>query len=72
MTTSKSTPAWLEIDRDDFVDALKRLKTGRLTKAFLHQELQIGYLQGEAVFCIQGAQIRWPAKGSSNGFVCLQ
>jgi hypothetical protein len=71
MTTSKSTPAWLEIDRNDFVDALKRLKTGRITKAFLHQELQIGYLQGEAVFCIQGAQIRKPAKGMWNGFVCL-
>jgi hypothetical protein len=72
MTISKPTPAWIEIDRDDFVDALKRLKTGRITKAFLHQELQIGFLQGEAVFCIQGAQIRKPATGLWNGFVCLQ
>jgi len=72
MTSTKPSPAWLEIDRDDFVDALKRLKTGRITKAFLHQELQIGFLQGEAVFCIQGAQTRKPATGLWNGFVCLQ
>jgi hypothetical protein len=59
MSSSNTTPAWLEIDRENFVDALKRLKTSRITKTFLHQELQIGFLQGQAVFCIQGAPTRF-------------
>ncbi len=66
-----NNPVWLEIDRKDFLDALKRLKPGRMLKSFLTKELQIGFLKNEAVFCIEGAQTRRPAKGQWNGFVCL-
>lgn len=66
-----SEGSWLEISRDDFLDALKRLKPGRMLKAYLSKELQLGLFQGEAVFCLEGAQTRRPARGSWNGFVCL-
>ncbi len=62
---------WMELSRDNFVHALKTLSPGRITKALMSKELQIGLVNGEAVFCIQGASTRCQASGQWNGFVCL-
>jgi hypothetical protein len=60
---------WLEIGRKDFVDAIRRLKPGRRTKSMLNWEIQIGFINDEAVFCINGAETRRAAKGEWPGFV---
>lgn len=67
----KDEGSWLEISTDDFLDAIKRLKPGRMIKSYMTKELQIGFLKDEAVFCIEGAQTRRPARGKWNGFVCI-
>jgi hypothetical protein len=67
----KDEGSWLEISTDDFLDAIKRLKPGRMLKSYMTKELQIGFLKDEAVFCIEGAQTRRPARGKWNGFVCI-
>lgn len=69
--TSPESTIWMELARDDFVDALKMLSPGRMLKSRLAQELQIGLVNGEAVFCIEGAITRCPACGDWNGFVSL-
>lgn len=63
--------AWLDITRDDFLSAIKRLKPGRMLKSYQSKELQIGFLDGEAVFCIEGAQTRRPSQGEWKGFACV-
>jgi hypothetical protein len=68
---TKDEGSWLEISTDDFLDAIKRLKPGRMLKSYMAKELQIGFLKDEAVFCIEGAQTRRPARGHWNGFVCI-
>jgi hypothetical protein len=60
---------WLEIGRKDFVDAIRRLKPGRMTKSMLHREIQIGFIADEAVLCINGAETRRAANGDWPGFV---
>jgi hypothetical protein len=70
-TLTKEGSAWLELTREDFLSALKRLKPGRMLKSYLTKELQIGLLNGEAVFCIEGAQTRRPATGQWTGFACV-
>jgi len=67
----KDEGSWLEISTDDFLDAIKRLKPGRMLKSYMTKELQIGFLKDEAVLCIEGAQTRRPARGKWNGFVCI-
>ncbi len=62
---------WIELSRDDFLDAIKRLKPGRMLKSFALKELQIGLVKEEAVFCIEGATTRRPASGVWNGFACV-
>lgn len=62
---------WMEISRDDFLDAIKRLKPGRMLKSFSLKELQIGLVNEEAIFCIEGATTRRPASGVWNGFACV-
>ncbi len=62
---------WLEVSRDDFVHALKMLSPGRMPKSRLTQELQIGFANGEAIFSLEGALTRCPAKGQWHGVVCL-
>ncbi len=62
---------WIELSRDDFVDAIRRLKPGRMLKSYERKELQIGLVVGEALFCIDGAITRRPASGVWNGFACV-
>lgn len=63
--------AWLELSREDFLSALRRLKPRRMLKSLLSKELQIAFIEGEAVFCVEGAQTRRPAQGQWSGFACL-
>ncbi len=62
-------PMWLEIGRDDFVDAIRRLKPERVLKTVLKREIQIGFDRGEAVFNVNGAETRRAAKGKWPGYV---
>ncbi len=60
---------WLEIGRDDFVDAIRRLKPERVLKTMRRSEIQIGFVRGEAVFNVNGAETRRVATGKWPGFV---
>ncbi len=62
---------WIELSRDDFLEAIKRLKPGRMLKSYQTKELQIGLDGEEAIFCIEGATPRRPAQGSWHGFACI-
>lgn len=62
---------WMEVSRDDFLGAIKRLKPARMLKSFAFKELQIGLVKEEAIFCIEGATTRRPASGVWNGFACV-
>jgi hypothetical protein len=62
---------WLEIARKAFIASIRRLKPARTLKSMLNQEIQVGFINDEAVFCINGAQTRCPAKGDWPGFVCF-
>lgn len=66
----KSAP-WIELSRDDFLDAIKRLKPDRMLKSYRDKELQIGLEGGEVIFCIDGATTRHPASGNWNGIACI-
>jgi len=41
---------WIEIKRDDFLDAIKRLKPTRMPKSYALLELQIAFQNGEVIF----------------------
>lgn len=62
----------LEIERKDFLDAIRVLKPRRVNIADKLSEFQLGYVDGEAVFCIHGAQTRRPARGVWPGFACFR
>lgn len=62
----------LEIGKKDFVNAVRALKPKRITAAAKLSEFQLGYVDGEAVFCINGAQTRCPARGVWPGFACFR
>lgn len=62
---------WIELYRDDFLEAIKRLKPGRMLKSYQAKELQIGLDGEEVIFCIEGATTRRPARGAWNGFACI-
>lgn len=62
----------LDIRKKDFVDAVRSLKPKRVNAATKLSEFQLGYIDGEAVFCINGAQVRRPAHGVWPGFACFR
>jgi len=63
---------WIELKRDDFLDAINRLKPKRLLKSYAILELQISFLNSEVIFCVNGAETKKPAIGEWSGFVCLR
>jgi len=67
----ETSAPWIELSRDDFLEAIKRLKPGRMLKSYHAKELQIGLDNGEAIFCIEGAITRRSAQGAWNGFACI-
>jgi len=71
MVMTEDGSQWIQLSREDFVDGIKRLKPGRMLKSFLLRELQIGFIDGEVIFAVEGASTSRPAKGQWDGFVCL-
>lgn len=69
---SKLNPVlrWISVERDDLIDAIKRLVPGRMTVARKKSELQIGLEDGEMVLCIPGGMTRCPATGNWPGLLC--
>lgn len=67
----EESDVWLELSREDFLCALARLKPPRMSQAYLRKELQLGLVDGEAVFSMEGAEHRQPAVGSWNGLACM-
>ena len=62
----------LEIRRKDFIDGVRTLKPRRVNEVTKLSEFLLGYLDGEAVFCINGAQTRRAAQGVWPGFACFR
>jgi len=58
--------------KKDFIEAVRVLKPRRVNAATGLSEFQLGYLDGEAVFCVNGAQVRRPARGRWPGFACFR
>jgi len=61
----------LDLSKADFLNAIKALKHPRMPKTHALKELQIGFVKGEALVCMEGAQTRSSAIGEWNWFVCL-
>lgn len=62
----------LEIRKSDFVDAIGTLMPKRVNAAARLAEFQLGHVDGEAVFCTNGAQTRRSARGVWPGFACFR
>ena len=63
---------WIELSRDDFLSAIKRLRPERMGKRYLAKTLEIGLQGEEATFSVEGALTKRPAKGHWEGLVCVQ
>lgn len=66
MAAAEAT-AFLVIRKTDFLNAIRTIKPRKLTKAVYSSEVQLGHLENEAVFCVNGAQSRCPARGQWSG-----
>lgn len=58
---------WIELKRTDFLDVLQKLKPSLRVKNSPDRDLQIGLVNGHAIFSVQGASASKPAKGSWPG-----
>jgi hypothetical protein len=63
---------WIEMSRDDFLSAIRRLRPERMGKRFLSKTLEIGLQGEEATFSVEGAVTKRAAKGNWEGLVCVQ
>ncbi len=63
---------WIEISRDEFLDAILRLKPSRMLKSYLSKDLEISYSAGAACFNVNGAKVVQPAKGEWEGIVSVK
>jgi hypothetical protein len=70
--TDLAQEQWIELSRDDFLAAIKRLRPERMGKRFLAKTLEIGFRGDEATFGIEGAVTRRAATGLWEGLVCVQ
>ena len=68
MTTDDQHAAWMEISRDDFLEAIGGLGIRRASKTNLLRTLEIGMFDNHAVFCLAGIETRCPARGDWNGY----
>jgi hypothetical protein len=67
----KSNP-WIELKRTDFLDALKKIKPSLRVKGAPERELQIGLINGKAVFSVEGASASINAIGVWPGIASLR
>ncbi len=66
-----NSPYWIELKRTDFLDALKSLKLALRVKGSPARDLQIGLIDGEVVFSVQGGTASSPASGNWPGLASL-
>ncbi len=59
--------AFLVIPKADFLKAIRTIKPRRVTKTVQLSNVQLGHLDREAVFCVNGAEARCPARGRWPG-----
>lgn len=67
-----STECWIEMKRTDFLGAIQSLKPTARIKSAPERELQIGLVDGQAVFSTQGASASVAAYGSWSGIACTR
>lgn len=67
-----SNEYWIELKQTDFLAALQALKPTLSVKNAPERELQIGLINGQAVFTIQGASASKPATGSWPGLAGIR
>lgn len=67
-----NTEHWLELKRTDFLAALQSLKPSTRIKNSPERDLQIGLINGQAIFSVQGASSSKPAKGSWPGIANIR
>jgi len=58
---------WIEIKRKDFLDALKEIKPALRVRGAPERELQIGLVNSQLIFSVEGAFASRPAKGNWPG-----
>lgn len=66
------TEHWIELKRTDFLAALKAVKPTVRVKNSPERELQIGLVNGLAIFSVQGASASMPATGSWPGLASIR
>ena len=62
----------MQIDTEEFLAVLKRLKPKKITKASLAEDLYIALFNGEAIFCVRGIQTKCLIeKGHWDGYITV-
>ena len=67
-----STEKWVELKRTDFLAAIQSIKPAVRIKSAPARELQIGLVNGQLVFSVEGASARAPATGHWPGLASLR
>ena len=63
---------WLEMRRTGFLEALKAIKPTLRVASAPERQLQIGYLEGRAVFAVEGTKSSVEASGQWPGIACVR
>jgi hypothetical protein len=63
---------WIELRRTDFLSALKDIKPSLRVRGAPERELQIGLINSQIVFSVQGATVSRPARGFWPGLASLR
>lgn len=67
-----SSNPWIELKRTDFLSALKEIKPSLRVRSAPERELQIGLINSQIVFSVQGATVSRPATGFWPGLASLR
>jgi hypothetical protein len=71
MASNDGTAPWMELVKTDFVRTIRGLKVGRNSRSLTHSELHLGMIWEEAVFTVNSAEGRCPARGHWPGLACF-
>jgi hypothetical protein len=63
---------WIELKRTEFLSALKEIKPSFRVRGAPERELQIGLVNSQVVFSVQGASVSRPAVGDWQGLASLR
>lgn len=67
-----SSNPWIELKRTDFLSALKEIKPSLHVRSASERELQVGLINSQIVFSVQGATVSRPATGFWPGLASLR